>query len=530
MFSNTNTNINIDTNTDSSTLSTISTTLSTLTLSIPTTTFIPTSTPSTPTSTSTSTSTPSSTSTSIPTSTSTSIPSTPTSTTFDDNSIITSAKIESNVNMCRYASEVEDAQHIEAVHLLNEIHTLIEDSKMSLHSLMFQHFKKVSTPQGLQKAINIIGIMVLNIRACKKRNKVSNTKHPKMVASYNKSWNVFIGIVATDSLLQQLLQIDNKFRLISKRIPTIRVRPDFVNAVLGCNIGQGGFILHTQGLKQLGGGRTEFDSAVDCLNAMKACMDGSITWDDIINNSRLEHETTSRPKELGEIEFKIQNEILHFVLKIRFPGTNYWEQSNSSRLRHILCGGNPPKVEKGKKNMDETNIHFSILYPHYAEFLVLVKSKIIQIIQNSHANPDCIYTMIPCCRITPVCYANNLCIKHTPSASKSLICGECRMDLCLGGCGRIYHGNTPCNISLDEASEAEINRSTKICPNVRCSIRISKTEGCNHMTCRNCRTEFCWMCGDELPRDERGHYSTEMHFNPGQFGVGLAGGCRQFNV
>jgi hypothetical protein len=30
------------------------------------------------------------------------------------------------------------------------------------------------------------------------------------------------------------------------------------------------------------------------------------------------------------------------------------------------------------------------------------------------------------------------------------------------------------------------------CP--RCSTAIEKDEGCNHMSCRKCRYEFCWIC------------------------------------
>ncbi|MFM7853917.1 MAG: hypothetical protein ACKO96_18840 [Flammeovirgaceae bacterium] len=32
-----------------------------------------------------------------------------------------------------------------------------------------------------------------------------------------------------------------------------------------------------------------------------------------------------------------------------------------------------------------------------------------------------------------------------------------------------------------------------MCP--MCSVKISRTEGCNHMTCAFCKFEWCWVCG-----------------------------------
>lgn len=34
--------------------------------------------------------------------------------------------------------------------------------------------------------------------------------------------------------------------------------------------------------------------------------------------------------------------------------------------------------------------------------------------------------------------------------------------------------------------------NTKKCP--KCSVRIEKNQGCNHMVCRHCKFEFCWVC------------------------------------
>jgi hypothetical protein len=50
------------------------------------------------------------------------------------------------------------------------------------------------------------------------------------------------------------------------------------------------------------------------------------------------------------------------------------------------------------------------------------------------------------------------------------------------------------NASLgdDLANALWVAANTKRCP--RCGTAIEKDEGCNHMTCRKCRKEFCWIC------------------------------------
>ena len=39
-----------------------------------------------------------------------------------------------------------------------------------------------------------------------------------------------------------------------------------------------------------------------------------------------------------------------------------------------------------------------------------------------------------------------------------------------------------------------VEENSKACPNEACGYRIQKNLGCDHMTCRQCRQQFCWLC------------------------------------
>ncbi|KAI5290538.1 hypothetical protein KEM52_000424 [Ascosphaera acerosa] len=75
----------------------------------------------------------------------------------------------------------------------------------------------------------------------------------------------------------------------------------------------------------------------------------------------------------------------------------------------------------------------------------------------------------------------------------------CGHSFCFG-CTLDDHQPAPCRLvkqwlkkCKDDSETANwISAHTKECP--KCQSTIEKNGGCNHMTCRKCKYEFCWMC------------------------------------
>ncbi|KAK1093288.1 hypothetical protein LTR48_002643 [Friedmanniomyces endolithicus] len=76
---------------------------------------------------------------------------------------------------------------------------------------------------------------------------------------------------------------------------------------------------------------------------------------------------------------------------------------------------------------------------------------------------------------------------------------DCKHAFCFG-CTLADHQPCPCALvkkwlkKCEDDSETAnwISANTKECP--KCHSTIEKNGGCNHMTCRKCKNEFCWMC------------------------------------
>ena len=72
-------------------------------------------------------------------------------------------------------------------------------------------------------------------------------------------------------------------------------------------------------------------------------------------------------------------------------------------------------------------------------------------------------------------------------------------------CLKGWHGNEPCKIDKDKSFESWRNSSNvKKCP--KCKYYVEKIDGCNHITCFNCKYQWCWICLNEY---EPNHFDPE---------------------
>jgi len=83
---------------------------------------------------------------------------------------------------------------------------------------------------------------------------------------------------------------------------------------------------------------------------------------------------------------------------------------------------------------------------------------------------------------------------------------ECNREFCFD-CKATYHGEFPCDMSVDEMSASLISNITKPCPN--CNVPIQKNEGCAHMVCTSCSQDWCWVCNNTFNKSNSFHGPTD---------------------
>lgn len=106
--------------------------------------------------------------------------------------------------------------------------------------------------------------------------------------------------------------------------------------------------------------------------------------------------------------------------------------------------------------------------------------------------------------LSPTCTSGQLNISDSHATENYMDCVSCGYKQCLHHRVEWHKGETCTQYNYrtsgqkardDEAATAAmLDTVSKACPGVKCGWRIQKIDGCDHMTCKKCKHEFCWEC------------------------------------
>ncbi|KAK5118181.1 hypothetical protein LTR85_008161 [Meristemomyces frigidus] len=105
------------------------------------------------------------------------------------------------------------------------------------------------------------------------------------------------------------------------------------------------------------------------------------------------------------------------------------------------------------------------------------------------ADPDFRWCIAPACKSGQVHSEGDI-FRCVACAHKS--CVNCNVAWHAGEGCEAFQARVKAQPEEEEASAKALKKIAKLCPG--CARNIQKTGGCDHMTCRMCRAEFCWIC------------------------------------
>jgi hypothetical protein len=172
--------------------------------------------------------------------------------------------------------------------------------------------------------------------------------------------------------------------------------------------------------------------------------------------------------------------------------------STSNKILHWLS-----KSMNKKVNIDDENLR--ITFPECWAFQEWVVARIQQLIGEKYGDTSFPLITIPCYR--PGCKEFNIQLRPTVNTNKKYTCKGCNIASFCVFCCKPDHGLSKCNITQDESTQYYISQNTIKCPG--CSVPTEKNQGCNHITCKCCKTHWCYLCSDiYTPETLSTHYKA----------------------
>lgn len=105
---------------------------------------------------------------------------------------------------------------------------------------------------------------------------------------------------------------------------------------------------------------------------------------------------------------------------------------------------------------------------------------------------------------------------------------SCTYTFCFRCGSPVNHHVVPCETAIkwlalvdhEHQSSMWILQNTKQCP--KCHTKIQRSEGCNHMSCGNCKYEFCWVCSQSWAEHSGKSFYNCVKFIPTESGTGVS--------
>ena len=181
---------------------------------------------------------------------------------------------------------------------------------------------------------------------------------------------------------------------------------------------------------------------------------------------------------------------------------------SSCLLTHTITSINNGKTKIECPSCSEDLNSTTILYSN--ELPISIRERYQQILaQDLSEKQNTFIKLCPHCSFITILNENDPIVRRKKSRRSSqewMRCEQCNKDWCWS-CYAPAHPNKTCRQFQKDHSQLDTwaktrrtdksnQRNAQRCP--KCSIYIEKADGCDHMMCTKCNSQFCYRCGSRM--------------------------------